>query len=281
MATRSDKPFVIERIFDLLWDPAENKLARTMVTMQDIKEAIRWCNEHKGTRLSDSNPANFIKDVIRRKSASQMWPDRLKELRWSAKQVTGDGNVFEFVPYTGGQSEPFETRFGFHPGVKRHKVQSLSIPLASKELGRNDETYIIQVAVKLAVVETHFALESPLKVLELNHLQIGIKLRLCEVDSLFAATYTDESGSVSRMVITCEAKKKGEVILEGQVERQVRAAFEETEANLVAPIAMSAQDGGIYIAEFKAVKRSELSSFTELELDSEAFYELVPPVKGI
>ena len=93
MATRSEKPQVIERIFDQLWDAEKGTLRRTMVTMSDIKAAITWCNQHQGTTLSTSNPANFFKDIIRGTSASAMWPTRLHELRWTAEQETGSGNV--------------------------------------------------------------------------------------------------------------------------------------------------------------------------------------------
>lgn len=155
------------------------------------------------------------------------------------------------------------------------------MPLATKALGRDDETYLIQVAVKLSVVEMHFALVSPLKVLEMSHLQIGIKLRLCEVDSLYAATYEDEAGTPLPMIVTAEAKKKNQRILEEQVVQQAKAAFGETNVNLVVPIAMAAVGNGIYVAEFKAVQRSNLASFSVLELEREAFYELVPHIRGI
>jgi len=162
--------------------------------------------------------------------------------------------------------------------------------LATKALGRSDETYLIQVAVKLSVVETHFALEARprLDILELNHLQIGIKLRRCEVDSMYAATYKDPAdGQQKRLIVTVEAKKKGQRIIEEQIVQQVKAAFDVTDVDLVVPIAMiavaktAAHQGGIYIAEFEAVKRGDLPLFSRLGTASEAFYEFVPPVKGI
>ena len=161
-------------------------------------------------------------------------------------------------------------------------MQTLSIPVASKALGRNDETYLIQVAVKLGIVETHFALHSPIKIQELSHLQMGIKLRDAEIDSLFAASYQEADGTTKQLAITCEAKKKGQRILDEQVARQVRATFQMMPAiDLIVPIAMAAETGGIYIVEFKAVRRSELNSFVDIEFESDAFYELRPPVKGI
>lgn len=38
---------------------------------------------------------------------------------------------------------------------------------------------------------------------------------------------------------------------------------------------------GLYVAEFAAVARDDLATFRELVLAGEAFYELVPPVKGL
>lgn len=254
-----------------------------MVTQGDVTAAIVWSNENKGTSLSPRNPANFFKDVIRGPGVNRMWPEKLKLLRWTGVQVTGDGNVLEFVPYDVGQTEAFPSFFGYHEGVAHHRIQSLSMPLASKSLGRDDETYLIQVAVKLAVVETHFALESPLNVDVLSHLQMGVKLRKTEIDSLFSGLFTDKlDGKQKLLIITAEAKNKGQRILEEQIVSQVKAAFVVVpEAEVVAPVAMVARKGGIYFAEFKLVRRSELASFEGLALEREAFYELVPHVKGI
>jgi hypothetical protein len=274
---KSQKPAVIEWIYDSMIDPSTGALGRFIVTSDDVLAGI----DATGADLSKKNPANFIKDVIRGHGASGMWPEKLKALRIGGRQVTGDGNVFEFVPYEEGQTDPFPNRFGYHEGVARHQVQSISMPLATKALGRDDETYLIQVAVKLAVVETHFALVSPIKVMEVSHLQIGIKLRLTEVDSMYSATYLDEAGELRQMIITAEAKKRRQRILEEQVIQQVRAAFHGTKTEVVVPIAMTAAGGGIYIAEFKMVRRSELADFEMLELQSEALYELTPNVKGI
>ena len=246
---RSQKPQVIERIYERLIDPATGRLSRSIVTNEDVAKAIVWCNKHKGTSLSDKNPANFIKDIIRGAGASGMWPQRLHDKRIGARQVTGDGNEFEFIAYEEGQTEPFPQLFSYHEGVRDHELQSVSMPLASKALGRNDETYLIQVAIKLALVETHFARFSDLKVVELTHLQIGIKLRLTEVDSMYAATYLDDARENKQLVITVEAKKRGQRILADQIVRQVKAAFNETPdtVGLVVPLALVSVGGGIYL----------------------------------
>jgi hypothetical protein len=277
----SQKPQVIERIYDQLVDPGTGQLTRAIVTSSDVVDAILWCNANQGTALSEKNPANFIKDVIRGQGASRMWPRRLHELRIGGRQVTGDGNIFEFVPYVEGQTEAFPQLFGYHAGVPEHEIQSVSMPLASQALGRNDETYLIQVAIKLCLVETHFALSSDLNVIELNHLQIGIKLRLTEVDSMYSATYVESDGEKRQLIITVEAKKRGQRILPEQIVRQVKAAFTETPVDLVVPLALVSAAGGIYVAEFVPIRRAQSAKLETLELAKEVLYKLKPPVKGI
>jgi hypothetical protein len=278
---RSQKPQVIERIYEQLVDPTTGELKRSVVTNTDVVEAILWCNQNQGIHLSANNPANFIKDVIRGQGASGMWPKSLHEKRIGGRQVTGDSNVFEFVPYEAHQTEAFPQLFGFHKGIPEHELQSVSMPLASKALGRDDETYLIQVAIKLNLVETHFALYSEIDMLELNHLQIGIKLRLTEVDSLYAATYLDAAGEKRQLIVTVEAKKKRQRILPDQIVRQVKAAFNATPIDLVVPLAMASAGGGIYVAEFKPIRRQDSETLETLELAIEVLYKLKPPVKGI
>jgi len=288
--SRSKKTNVIRRLFAACWDPKTRTLIRTRVTTDEVMGAIQWANRRYRSKLSPKNPANFIKDVLRGQNASKMWPRAAKTRRWSAVQITGGGDCFEFVPYGPHQKEPFEDRFRYRADVVRHRVQSLSIPTTTKELGRNDETYLIQVAAKLAVVETHLALEtrSRIDILEVAHLQVGIKLRLAEVDSLYAATYKDIDGRLRRLMVTVEAKKKGQRIIEEQIVRQVHATFKATAADLVVPLAMvgvgkgrGEAGRGLYVAEFAAVAREDAATFVELVLAGEAFYELVPPVKGL
>jgi hypothetical protein len=289
---KSKKPAVIEWIYNQLLDPATGTLTRSVVTKRDVTAGITAT----GVGLSTDNPVNFIKDVIRGHGASRMWPDSLKAARITARQVTGGGNVFEFVPYEDDQTDPFPSPFGYRPGVPAIRLQSISVPLATKQLGRNDETYLIQVAVKLGVIESHFALTSPLDIVEVSHLQIGIKLRKTEIDSLYSAVLRHAGGEAERVLITAEAKKRNQRILEEQVVQQVKAAFKITEppsakakasqsggppVDCIIPVAMTAASTGIYVAEFKPVRRKDVSSFDALELVREALYELVPPVKGI
>ena len=273
---RSKKTEVIDALYDFLFDTAANSFKRTVVTAVDVTHVI----DKTGSTLSPRNPANFIKDVIRGKGASKTWPERLKKLRITAKQVTGDGNVFEFVSYAAGQTEPFPDPFAYHAGVPCHRVQTVSIPQATQALGRDDESYLIQVAVKLSIVETHVALFSDLSFVEVNHLQNGIKLRLTEVDALYSANILVNDGLVP-IIITCEAKRKTQRILQEQIIQQVKAAFNETRVDFVVPLAITSAPKGIYVAEFASVKRDDVDTLETLTLQSATLYELYPPVQGI
>ena len=91
-----------------------------------------------------------------------------------------------------------------------------------------------------------------------------------------------DKGTEFQAVITCEAKQARERILEHQIVNQVKAAFEETTVDLVAPIALRAIRGeGFYLVEFEHVRRAAAASLDGLEVRGEAVYELKPPVPGV
>ncbi|WP_439671222.1 hypothetical protein [Cupriavidus necator] len=283
---KSQKTIVIEHIFDKLYDPVSGNLERTVVTATDVQEAKRYCNEHYGTTLKvDGNHFNFMKDIVRGKGAAKIWPDRVRQLGYVGEQVTGDGKVFEFVRVIAGLSEGFDV--DFRPTVETpvFPIQSLSLPVASKALGRTDESWLLQVAVNLRIVESHFAIGENRQVdpIELNHLQMDIKLRRVQIDALFLALceprLADQSG---RVLITVEAKQGNQRILIEQIARQVKAAFESTDDNTVVPIAIAAIRGkGVYVVEFRAVHRAEVETFVAPEFHRDAMYTLLPAVKGI
>ena len=144
----SKKTAVILRLFESRWNGVQ--LESPMVNLQEVKEAIEALgNEELGKALSSRNPANFFKDFIRRaESANKNWPKQLKDLRWTAEQRTGENNCFEFVRYSADQNEPFEESFGPSATTPVHRMQSITIPKASRDLGRKDEQWLIQVAVQ-------------------------------------------------------------------------------------------------------------------------------------
>ncbi|MGB8844196.1 MAG: hypothetical protein WCC73_00825, partial [Terracidiphilus sp.] len=102
-----------------------------------------------------------------------------------------------------------------------------------------------------------------------------------EVDSMYSATYLDPAGEKRQLIITVEAKKRGQRILPDQIVRQVKAAFNETPVDLVVPLALVSAGGGIYVAEFAPVGRRQSNDFKSLELATEVLYKLKPQVKGI
>lgn len=282
---KSQKTIVIEYLFDQRFDPDTGTLTNPVVTASELQEAKKHCNDHLGATIKlNSNPFNFMKDIVRGRSADKIWPQRVKSLGYVGEQVTGDGKVFEFVPFV-PESYGFETNFMPTAATPSFPVQSLSLPLASKELGRKDESWLLQVAVNLRILETHFAVgdSKQFDALELNHLQMDIKLRKVQIDALFLAKCKagaeTPSGSI---LITVEAKQGNQRILTEQIARQVRAAFESTAADMVVPTAIAAiKDKGVYLVEFKAVRRDEAAEFSEPVFHRDAMFCLYPAVKGI
>lgn len=272
----SDKTAVIKYLFDLYWDGAA--LKQSVMTLDDVKTAIRQCNLIDGKKRSDRNPANFLKDVIRSRQASNIWPSEIAALGFTGEQRTGSGDSFEFVPYASGQTESFPDLYRVSSATPTVDLQSISMPLASKHLGRSDEAWLIQTAVNLRVVEQHLATISKLDVRQLIHLQMNVKLRATEIDALYLGELDDGTTAI----ITCEAKQGNERILIGQIVNQVQAAFVTTKTEIVIPMAIRSERGvGIHVLEFQSVNRKDAPSYMEPQLASEAIYRLIPSVQGI
>ncbi len=281
---QSEKPRVIEFLFEQRWDPTTRALANPLVSSDDVVRAIEHCNARDGSTLSTRNPANFMKDIVRGHGASANWPQSVLDRGFTGKQVMGEGLVFEFVPLLAGQMEAFPDKYRPSQDTPIVKVQSVSIPLAAKKLGRSDEAWLIQVALQLRLIETHLATQSSIGFLEITHLQMSVKLRKTEIDALlWAQCEPRQRGKLRQALITCEAKRREGRVLEDQIRNQVAAAFEVPEIDLVVPIALRAWNAprGVYIVEFRAFRRSESEGRLELELASDGLYELVPNVKGI
>ena len=277
----SQKTIVIEHLFLKHWDEQSQALQRTLMSLDDVAQAIRDCRS-LGVTLSDRNPANFMKDLLRGGNTSKNWPKLVADKGFAAEQRTGEGECFEFIPFAPGQAEAFPDAFPIRLDADHYKVQSISIPLVTKSLGRSDETWLIQVAINLKVVETHFAVAGSYQLLELAHLQMGIKLRSTEIDALFLG-HTGSAKEPKPVLVTCEAKQAKDPLIPSQIINQVQAAFSATEdVETVVPIGLRAIKGvGFYLTEFEAVSRADAGSLTALTLVSDAIYELQPRVKGI
>ena len=277
----SKKTQIIEWLFFQHYNKANDTLSRSVMTLVDVQLAIQHFNKNHGAKLSDKNPANFMKDMVRGQGASRNWPKSLADLRWTAVQSPGNGNVFEFVRYVPGQSEPFPDNYKPKEATPRFQVQSVSLPIYSRLLGRADEPWLIQTAVNLRIVETHMAISSQLPILQIIHLQMSLKLRQTEIDAMFLALHGQKE-SPDRAIITCEAKQARERVLDQQIIHQVRAAFEETDTPIVIPIALRAVKGqGFYVVEFQKVDRAGSSKLSQLQVYRDAVYELRPSVQGI
>lgn len=283
---KSKKTVVIDHLWDVL--SAEE---RRIATIKDVGDAIRHCNKLHDLGLSENNPANFMKDLLRGSSASENWPARLADMRITGRQVKGENRVFEFVDYAPDQTEPFPNPFEPLGDENQVILQSVSLPLTTKSLGRADESWLVQVAVNLRVLESHFATSSPLNVVELTHLQVGVKLGRSEIDSIFLAVIQDDERRFNALV-TCEAKQARDPILGDQIVQQVRDAFGsaqrlQMDVSLVVPIAVKAlaQKGSIYLVEFEPWMAEEAgadeANLKELTVSTRALYELRPPVPGV
>jgi hypothetical protein len=286
---RSQKVKVVEYLYKKL-----KSQKRTIATLDDVRDALIYCAKKYGLKLKSGNPANFMKDLLRGKNASRNWPESLKRIRIGGRQRVGRGRALEFVPYAEGQTDPFDISFSPSEGLQPIPLESISMPLASKRLGRKDESWLIQVAVQLRVIEHHFATRSTeLKIVEISLLQIGVKLGSSEVDALFLATVEKPDGERVHTLITCEAKQDRERIGSNQIIGQIVAANRSVTAaglniELIVPIAVQAVSkppGCIFVAQFRAWSRKEAEAEEEnlnaLVLVSEGLYQLSPPVPGV
>lgn len=284
----SAKTDVIERLFERKWRAASASLSDPVVTLAEVVDAIREHNAaHPEQPLSDRNPANFFKDFVRNKHrANENWPPSVWARGYTGWQRTGGNACFQFVPLAPGQTEPFSRSLFPAPSdsTPRHRVESASLPLASRRLGRSDEPWLVQVVVRLRVIETHLSLFSPRNIRQLDHLQMSVKLARSEIDALFLALELEPAGGHREIIVCCEAKGRRDDILEDQILRQVEAVFTlpGVTQDLVLPIVVKAlQPSQIHVIEFQALSRDEIPDAASLTLASEAVYEFVPPVPGI
>lgn len=293
----SYKTNVIEAIFDKLWDPTSNSLTRTIVTLEDVIEGINNYNQTisaGGRRYNVGNPANFFKDLVRNlKTINNNWPKTVLARGYTGQQTTGDGNSFEFIPLPLGQTEAFPSvgqTYPRDPQAPHYPLQSLSLSIESKILGRADETWLMQVAVLLHLVEAHLAYQSKHKFIQVSHMQTGIKQRGAEIDGMFLGKLANGN----TVIITMEAKGKRDDILESQLLAQAKAALSMKSITnnfaklasggkevFVIPMAMKIlDDGKIYMAEYEEIKYGTTVP-NSLTLQSESLYSFIPPVPGV
>ncbi len=260
-----EKALLIRHIFDKLWDEGSHRLTRTIVFDHDIREAKAALDEIHTLKIKAGNPNNFFKDIVRRKKAFQLWPESLRSLGWTGEQRTGGGQVFEFVQISEEWPDNLAIDLEPSPETPRHIVQTLSIPLWTKELGRSDEPWLLQSAVNLRVVETHFALSpSQIPPLSMTHLQMDLKLRKTQIDALYLLQFDQGAGRPAGFAhVTVEAKQHNQRIIPEQVGWQAEAALKNKKADIVIPIAIAAVRGdGIYVVNSPEFSRRPRCSFS-------------------
>jgi hypothetical protein len=264
----SNKTKVVEKLFFERYDADTGLVPKPVVTLEEISLAIRlW-----GRGLSDRNPANFMKDIVRRPNRNEYFPQSVVDKGWTARQDPGSGRCFKFVPLPNNQRTAFLTSepdpvLMAHP----HPVQTLSLPPASRAFGRPHETWLTHVVTNLGIVHAHFALNSPMDLIGLELLQSNVALAEAEVDAIYLGTHKDER----EVLVSCEMKGIHEVLDEDQIERGSTRVASTSEGFDVIPMGIKALAGGlVWIVEFDP-------SFPPLTQVSEGVYQLKPTVPGI
>jgi len=274
----SKKTPVIEWLFfnAVGFNPQTHEVGRPVVYMVDVANAIQATK----AQLDKDNIANFWKDLTRSNPDSH-WPAAVLEAGYTGNDAIGHGNkaVFEFVRLPPGQRKAFKPALEPSEELKSnaHKVQSLSMPIATKELGRRDENWLAQVGVRLFVVETHFAVFSERDVKEVTFLQTGVKMGRGETDVAYGLV----DGANDTWLVSVEAKGRREKIHEPQVLRAAKSLAKTAagkEVTGVIPFAIKIIGRSlIYTVEFNAIREST----DVLTVASQGVIELVPDVRGI
>ena len=283
----SYKTDVIKQIFEAKLDPVSGKLRETIVTLDEVSAAITAYNSKWGSDHSTKNPANFFKDFIRsRKAGNANWPKSVLDAGYTGRQLTEGGSCFEFAPLANGQTEAFPPVDFAQPSIKtpRYQIESVSLPLASRRLGRKDEPWMIQVIARLRIVETHFSLSSTRDIKQLDLLQLNVKLSGTEIDALFLAQEETGIEQYEEVIVTCEAKVGRDDILEDQILKQAKAPFKmkKISQNRVIPLAVKCVGPStIFVVEFNELTRDGHEGVKSLTVAAESLFEIKPPVPGI
>ena len=283
---RSYKTAVIESIFSARWEAGSQSLSSVVVSLDDVSQAITEYNEKNGTKFSTNNPGNFIKDVIRNnKSANSIWPKLVFDEGYSCVQKTGDKRCFEFIEVAENQLVPFPLDVEIDREKPPHVLESVSLPLASRKLGRRDESWLTQVAVRLRLIESYFALYRPNWVVSVDHLQTNMKLGgKAEVDSVYLATVQEDDELFTEIVVSVEAKGFSDDIVISQIVKQVKSLFltANIEQDRVLPVALKiVGESEVGVVEFHAVNREDAKSLETVLKVKDAVFKFVPAVEGI
>lgn len=255
----SAKNHVFQALFDARYDPATGRIANPLVTLEDVADAIRELVRAEAIKLSDRNPANFIKDYLRSSRRNAIWPDAIRNAGYTARQRTGIGQCFEFFPIPPGQ-EPFPDDFLPTGNEPTFTLQTLSLPETTREIVRVDEQSLAQIAVKLHLLE-HFLASSPNALgnglREITHLQNNVKLRSSEIDALYQAVVHVDGGSRTGAIAV--EVKIGEPIIAEQIEKQALAILEDHAFEFCIPVIVKrTKKGEVVLMHLASVGRDDI-----------------------
>lgn len=283
----SAKTAVIEHLFFTTKGYSDEAgLADPVVTMGEVVAAIEATNPDlvaQGKReLSTRNPANFWKDLTRTNLAGN-WPAAVLAAGWAGADAIGlaESACFRFVQVPEGSTDPFDpevTPSG--PALEKVIVlESLSMPLAMKALGRTDENWLAQVAARLRILETHFAAVSSFGAVEMTFLQTGIKMGQSEVDAAYSLVDNEDG----RWLLAVEAKGRRDKIHIPQVLRSAASLLtqaRERKQTIEGVIPMAIKVIGrsrVHVVEFDP----EADDSSDGTIVAESVIELRPHVAGI
>lgn len=282
----SAKTAVIEHLFFVTKGYTEaGGIADPVVTSDEVIAALHATNpalEASGKKpLSTKNPANFWKDLTRNNLAAN-WPPRVLEAGFTGDDAIGlaEGAVFTFIEVLEGEA-PFgqETEPSDDALATPIVLESLSMPLTMKALGRGDENWLAQVAARLRILETHFAVTSDFDATEMTFLQTGIKMGNSEVDAAYSLT----DGAGDLWLLAVEAKGRRDKIHVPQVLRSAASLYAQAQArgqNAQGVIPMALKVIGrsrVHVVEFAP----DQGAGSDGTIVTDSVIELHPHVPGI
>lgn len=244
----SQKVAVFEALFNARYDPATQQITSPLVMLEDVAAAIRTLNASNVIDLSANNPANFIKDFLRSARRNALWPQSILQAGYTARQRTASGQCFEFVPLAPG-TLPFPDDFTLSGNEPEFVIQTLSLPLSTRSIVRNDEQSVAQIAVKQHILE-HFLASSPKAqgwgISEVTHLQNNVKLRSTEIDALYQVTIISNEDTI--IGASSVEVKIGDPIISEQIEKQAIATLTGGSFNFCIPVVIKRFKKGEIVA---------------------------------
>lgn len=186
VASPMNKTEVIRRLFYDRFDLRDGSAklepgASPVVTGGEIEAALDALGMESGKNRAN----NFWKDLTRNSSlATTVWPRDVLAAGWTATDAIGYAAAakFEFVNEPDFPVPPFPDSVLLANPIT---IPSLSLPVAARMLGGGGENWIAQMAVRLQVIEMHFAARSPLSPAHVSFVQTGRSTRVGEVDGVW------------------------------------------------------------------------------------------------